>query len=361
MRRESIPIDQIIVEIKKALRQGDKRQARQWAEQAVKLAPHREEPWLYLAALSNPRASVVYLLRALEINPQSVTARKAMHWAIQRLRESQSQPKIYEPSPLSISISQPIPAPKPIITFRRMLVLISLLCLCFILFHPPKFPVSFSAQAYLPLEQIALIFASPTPTHTSTPTPTQTATITPTLTHTPTFTPSPTSTSTPTPTNTFTPTPTETPTETPTPTETSLPTDTPQPTEPLVYDPLLPEVDPNERWIDVNLSEQRAYAYEGNTLIRSFWISSGTWEHPTITGQYRIYVKYEVADMTGPDYYLPDVPFVMYFYKGYGLHGTYWHNNFGYPMSHGCINLSIEDARWLFDFASVGMLVNIHY
>jgi lipoprotein-anchoring transpeptidase ErfK/SrfK len=50
----------------------------------------------------------------------------------------------------------------------------------------------------------------------------------------------------------------------------------------------------------------------------------------------------------------------MYFYKDYGLHGTYWHNNFGTPMSHGCINLKTKDAGWLFDYAKVGTVVNIH-
>jgi lipoprotein-anchoring transpeptidase ErfK/SrfK len=65
--------------------------------------------------------------------------------------------------------------------------------------------------------------------------------------------------------------------------------------------------------------------------------------------------------MSGPGYYLPDVPYIMYFYKGYGLHGTYWHNNFGTPMSHGCVNLTIPDAAWLYNFSSVGTVVNVHY
>lgn len=64
--------------------------------------------------------------------------------------------------------------------------------------------------------------------------------------------------------------------------------------------------------------------------------------------------------MSGPGYYLPDVPYVMYFYRGYGLHGTYWHNNFGVPMSHGCVNLRTEDAAWLFDWASVGTPVTVY-
>jgi lipoprotein-anchoring transpeptidase ErfK/SrfK len=64
--------------------------------------------------------------------------------------------------------------------------------------------------------------------------------------------------------------------------------------------------------------------------------------------------------MSGPGYYLPGVPYTMYFYKGYGLHGTYWHSNFGTPMSHGCVNLKTEDAGWLYNWASIGTIVNIH-
>jgi lipoprotein-anchoring transpeptidase ErfK/SrfK len=103
------------------------------------------------------------------------------------------------------------------------------------------------------------------------------------------------------------------------------------------------------RWIDVDLSNQRVYAYEGDVMINSFLVSTGTWATPTVTGQYRVYVKYGSATMSGPGYYLPNVPYVMYFYKGYGLHGTYWHNNFGTPMSHGCVNLRTDDAGWLFN------------
>lgn len=115
------------------------------------------------------------------------------------------------------------------------------------------------------------------------------------------------------------------------------------------------------RWIDVDLTNQMVYAYEGDVIVKSFLVSTGTWLTPTVTGQYKIYVKYRSAKMSGPGYYLPNVPYIMYFYKGYGLHGTYWHNNFGTPMSHGCVNLRTDDAAWLFNWASVGTLVNVHY
>jgi lipoprotein-anchoring transpeptidase ErfK/SrfK len=65
--------------------------------------------------------------------------------------------------------------------------------------------------------------------------------------------------------------------------------------------------------------------------------------------------------MAGPGYYLPNVPYTMYFYRGYAIHGTYWHHNFGTPMSHGCVNMYTPDAEWMFYFSSVGTLVNIHW
>ena len=115
------------------------------------------------------------------------------------------------------------------------------------------------------------------------------------------------------------------------------------------------------RWIDVNLSAQRVTAYAGNTPVRSTLASTGLARTPTPTGRYRIYVKYASTLMSGPGYYLPNVPYTMYFYRGYGLHGTYWHANFGHRMSHGCINLPTSEAQWLYSWAAVGTPVNIHY
>jgi len=115
------------------------------------------------------------------------------------------------------------------------------------------------------------------------------------------------------------------------------------------------------RWIDIDLSVQRLTAYAGNTPVRSIVVSTGLPRTPTPTGRYRIYVKYASAAMSGPGYYYPRVPYVMYFYRGYSLHGTYWHSNFGRRMSHGCVNLPTSEARWLYTWALVGTLVNIHH
>lgn len=120
-----------------------------------------------------------------------------------------------------------------------------------------------------------------------------------------------------------------------------------------------------EKWIDVNLSTQTLVAYEGRQAVFNARISSGVWEHPTIVGTFQIYVKYESADMSGgagdEAYFLPSVPYVMYFSGNFGLHGTYWHNNFGTPMSHGCVNLPTQAAEWLYNWAPVGTRVVTHY
>lgn len=126
----------------------------------------------------------------------------------------------------------------------------------------------------------------------------------------------------------------------------------------------LPPASPSEvgegRWIDVNLTHQLLTAYEGHSPVRSVAISTGLPGTPTPVGQFRVWVKFRYDDMEGPGYYLPDVPYTMYFYGGYGLHGTYWHSNFGHPMSHGCVNLPTPEAEWLFSWAEVGTLVNVH-
>jgi lipoprotein-anchoring transpeptidase ErfK/SrfK len=111
--------------------------------------------------------------------------------------------------------------------------------------------------------------------------------------------------------------------------------------------------------IVVSTRSQRIYAYENGQLVHSHLTSTGLPDTPTVLGDYNIYVKYRATDMRGADYFLPQVPFTMYFYQGYGIHGTYWHNSFGRPMSHGCVNLPVEEAEWFFNFAEVGTLVRV--
>jgi hypothetical protein len=110
--------------------------------------------------------------------------------------------------------------------------------------------------------------------------------------------------------------------------------------------------------IYVDLTNQRLYAFEGDNQVMNFPVSTGKW-YPTPTGEFRVWIWLRSTRMSGGSgagyYNLPNVPYTMYFYnneipkyRGYAIHGAYWHNNFGNPMSHGCVNMKIEDAEKLF-------------
>ncbi len=115
----------------------------------------------------------------------------------------------------------------------------------------------------------------------------------------------------------------------------------------------------DERWIEVDLSEQKLRAWDGEELFLETLVSTGLPFAPTPTGEFRIWTKFKATKMSGGVgrnyYYLPNVPYVMFFenvnvpgFKGYGLHGTYWHNDFGRPKSHGCVNLPTPIAEKLY-------------
>lgn len=400
-----------IQQARKALSEKRNAAARQWATEAARLDPGLEEAWLILAALATPAESVTYLQRALAINPQSARARSGLEWALERLRKSSAEdaditgPVLTSPAaaptgevtaPVTVTHTEVDLRPMPLGTHslddtarirvakagrkraNPLLVWLGLvLILCITLAAVVLIPLTGVVLAQVNSAEHPLDLLKPTLTLTPTQTalPTATATPLPALTGSPTPQPTQTHTSQPTSSVTATemPEPTTRPTEiggipvveiTPIATLAPVPTyayaDPVTAPTPYTYEPQVP-VSGGEHWIDVNLSAQTAAAYDGETLVRSFVVSTGTSEHPTVTGQYNVYVKYRFADMAGPGYYLPDVPYVMYFYRGYGLHGTYWHSNFGTPMSHGCVNFSVDDAAWLFDFVSVGTLVNVHY
>ncbi|MBI4039862.1 L,D-transpeptidase [Candidatus Daviesbacteria bacterium] len=111
-----------------------------------------------------------------------------------------------------------------------------------------------------------------------------------------------------------------------------------------------------EKWIEVSLPEQKLRAWEGNHLVTEFPISSGLWA-PTPTGTFNIWYKTRYQSMVGGNkawgtyYNLPNVPNSMFFYQGYAIHGAYWHNNFGHPMSHGCVNEPLANAAFMFNWA----------
>lgn len=119
-----------------------------------------------------------------------------------------------------------------------------------------------------------------------------------------------------------------------------------------------------DKRIEVDLTNQKVYAYDGERRVYEFVVSTGKWA-PTPTGEFRIWAKVRSQKMSGGDksigtyYYLPNVPYVMFFYnnvtakmRGFSFHGTYWHENFGHPMSHGCINMKIADAKTLYEWAT---------
>lgn len=115
------------------------------------------------------------------------------------------------------------------------------------------------------------------------------------------------------------------------------------------------------KYIEVNISKQKLEVYQGGRKINETLVSTGTYKYPTPIGDFKIYTKLLRDEMRweyGPNhpdnYDLPNVPYVMYFYGPYSLHGTYWHHNFGHRMSHGCVNLPTPFAAWLYGFSNVG-------
>ncbi len=119
-------------------------------------------------------------------------------------------------------------------------------------------------------------------------------------------------------------------------------------------------VGPNEKWISVNTYEQTLAAYEGDRMVFATLVSSGRSNTWTPDGLTRIWGKFPATPMqnrdVGPDnpawYYLEDVQWTQYFNGAYALHAAYWHDAFGFTRSHGCVNLSLLDARWLFDWTT---------
>ena len=127
------------------------------------------------------------------------------------------------------------------------------------------------------------------------------------------------------------------------------------------FDPTPPDGINISRWISIDLKEQILYVYEDSQLKFSTLIASGLEPFFTQPGAFQIYSKLPLETMTGAFevdrsdlYYLEDVPWTMYFDEARALHGSYWRTYFGYPQSHGCVNLSPGDANWLFQWAEEG-------
>ena len=375
-----------IVKAREALRRGDKQTAQLLGEQAALLVPDMEDAWLILAASDpNPADALAYAKKAREINPQSPRAHKAVEWVEGQLNQVRAKREAFASTAEAVSFPIPVQRTPQIETTeaaptsnRRTLYYGAtfgvLICIVFafaawsavtspalasILERAPVAtqeklwaPVEIAKPAVTAIQESAFVQSADSPTP---------------------FVVVP-ETGAEVPTSTPTPIPTDVPTLVPVATETpgvlalDLVVDTPTSQYiPPTNAPAAPPVASGSsnrggvRWIDVDLTNQMVYAYEGDTIVNSFVVSTGTSMTPTVTGRYKIWIKLKKTSMSGPGYYLPDVPYVMYFHKGYGLHGTYWHSNFGTPMSHGCVNLSIPDAEWLYNWAFEGTVVNVHY
>jgi hypothetical protein len=136
--------------------------------------------------------------------------------------------------------------------------------------------------------------------------------------------------------------------------------------EPLVFSGPGPQQGTYKE-IVVSISQQYMWAYEGGVVVVETYVSTGTAETIEVTtpiGYWSILSKYDIQDMEGTIsneyYFVPDVPWVMYFDNlGNAFHGAYWHNNFGAPMSHGCVNLPVSTAEWLYQWAPIGTAVTV--
>ncbi len=111
--------------------------------------------------------------------------------------------------------------------------------------------------------------------------------------------------------------------------------------------------------IIVDISDQRLTAYVHGVPVNTFLISSGTYAFPTPYAKTPITAKIPMKDYGGVGYWLPNTPWNLRFRTHYYIHTAYWHNNFGHRMSHGCINTRLEDAKWMYDWASIGTMVEI--
>jgi lipoprotein-anchoring transpeptidase ErfK/SrfK len=324
-------IERILNLGRSAAEAGNWVQARRYFTQALGMDPRNEEALLWQAGLADdPRQSIAYLRQVLKINPANKRAQAGMKWAQQRVPQAQSRQRGTLVVPRA-GLRGPAGEQRPLTGEPRSqarerrqrrglpayvwaILLVGLLGLC----------IAAGAFTVQNNKAVREFIFPPTSTPTSTPTATPTATPTNTPTATPTSTP------------TVTPTPSPSPTWTPIPTP-APPTSTPLPVR-------------DEKWIDVDISTQTLIAYEGEVEVFRTAVSTGAVWTPTVQGRFRIFHKLLSQTMVGADYVQPNVPYVMYFYGAYAIHGAYWHNDFGRQRSHGCINVRVSDSKWLFEW-----------
>ncbi|MGB8213009.1 MAG: L,D-transpeptidase family protein [Anaerolineales bacterium] len=375
-----------------ALQRGDKQAARHWAQVAVAMAPEMEDPWLILAAVASPRASIAYLEQALEINPNSLEIRAALEQAHRQQTLEQTQPIRVKKRTASTGSEKP-DVPMPVVHRRRrrgssrispqapntatraaparrfpiailapILVLMLVVCLVAVwAVWPEVGSLASAALASSPADSQGGQILFPSQAATANP---ATGLSLPAPLFTPSAFPSPTlapiATSAPTLKPTATPVPTHIPTvplpPTPKPTATPRPTSLPQPAA------------NGNKLIVVSIHEQHLYAYQGGTLVYSFIVSTGS-GNSTDTGSYTILDKIPNAYASTWNFYMPD--WMGIYYVGTledGFHSLpllpngqrLWGDSIGTPVTYGCIVLGIQDAQELYNWANVGTSVQIN-
>ncbi len=372
-----------------ALQRGDKRAVRRWAELALAQDSALEEPWLLLAAVSTPRASVEFLQRALQVNPGSERAKKGLDWALKRLREVPpplTRPKAEITQPVKVAqgpaATQPSRVVKTLSVEKKTpkwgaapLVLSLLTCLLIAasffggatpvraflngLAQPPQGAVAWSTAEVA--KSTGTVFPTLTPLSSVG---IDSATSLPQVTFLPQSSPTPTSTS------TQPVTPTEPPTALPTdiasePWPTPLPTDTPAPQQAAAPAPNYE----SGKLILVDISEQHMYVYENGTLVYSFVVSTGM-NGGTRVGTFSVLNKIPSAYGSTWNIWMPN--WLGIYWSGHlqnGIHALpilpngqrLWAGYLGTPISYGCVVLGTYESELLYYWAEVGTPVVIQY
>ncbi|PWH17864.1 MAG: hypothetical protein DDG60_01365 [Anaerolineae bacterium] len=322
-----------------ALKRGDKRAVRYWAEQALADNPSQEEAWLLLAAVSTPRASLEYLQRALQINPQSERAKQGLDWARKRLEQPLPVNKSQTCS-LSVDESPVKPAPTRTRTFSFGVSLLVLGVIVFLIFGKVTPARGFFYRLRYPPQPtpqsitVRSIDTVPSTEPVSAPPATRMADVSAP------FSAQPTATLWPTP----------------------LPTDTPDPQQPA----------PNfasGKQIVVDISEQRMYVYENGTLIYNFVVSTGM-NGGTRVGTFSVLEKIPNAYGSTWNIWMPN--WLGIYWSGHlqnGIHALpilpngqrLWAGYLGTPVSYGCVVLGTYESELLYNWAEVGTPVIIQY
>jgi lipoprotein-anchoring transpeptidase ErfK/SrfK len=377
------------------MRLGKKQVARWWAHRAISLDPELEDPWLILAALAGPRAGLEYIKQALTINPGSQRARRGL-LAIQNQLEEISKvgthtsprqegevngltvEKVHQAGASQYRHDETAQGRSPSQQnwsgiFPTVALAIILIMILFVAASRSGIVKANELPASVQKLMVLQFFSNPTATMTETKRPTDA----PTASRIPSDTPSPSLTATTSPTLTDTPSPTATPTPTDTPTPN--PTDTPSPTpspEPALAEAaaeINPPLEPalanmgGEKRVLVSISQQRLDAYEGDTLVYRFIVSTGA-NNGTRIGTYSILDKIPRAWSDPWGFWMPD--WLGIYWVGYtenGIHAlpeltngnVIWGDGLGTPISHGCVVLSTADAQLLYDWVDIGTQVEI--